>query len=179
MKKIILAVMVILSMSGCATRSLDHNVGNYCVSKNAPVGSTIEGMKVQWTSGGTGCVGNTPIHAKMVLPEDFMTPAMFKWLVDTHDGDLGKAILLGTIGAESASRFEQQKIIIRDCLIGTSRTWGCIPQERREVYVSGYYRSNGTYVNGHYRTSPNSTRLDNYGCTGNPHTGNPGSASKC
>ena len=30
--------------------------------------------------------------------------------------------------------------------------------------VSGYYRSSGTYVQPHYRTSPNSTLFDNYTC---------------
>ena len=30
------------------------------------------------------------------------------------------------------------------------------------VYVQGYTRSNGTYVQGYYRTAPNSTTLDNY-----------------
>ncbi|OYU83011.1 MAG: hypothetical protein CFE24_13205 [Flavobacterium sp. BFFFF2] len=41
------------------------------------------------------------------------------------------------------------------------------------VYVSGYTRSNGTYVEGHYRTAPNYTRNDNYSTVGNvnPYTG--------
>ncbi|MFL6726011.1 MAG: hypothetical protein ACJ8FS_05805 [Sphingomicrobium sp.] len=45
-----------------------------------------------------------------------------------------------------------------------------------EHYVSGYTRSNGTYVTGHYQTNPNSTRNDNYSTRGNinPHTGEPG-----
>jgi hypothetical protein len=32
-----------------------------------------------------------------------------------------------------------------------------------DVYVRGYYRKNGTYVQPHYRTAPNSTTSDNYG----------------
>lgn len=45
-----------------------------------------------------------------------------------------------------------------------------------EHYVSGYVRSNGTYVSGHYQTNANSTRNDNYSTRGNinPHTGEPG-----
>ena len=45
-----------------------------------------------------------------------------------------------------------------------------------EHYVSGYVRSNGTYVQGHYQTNPNNTRNDNYSTRGNvnPHTGEPG-----
>lgn len=41
------------------------------------------------------------------------------------------------------------------------------------TYVSGYTRSNGTYVQGHYRTLPNNTRNDNWSTIGNtnPFTG--------
>ncbi len=43
-------------------------------------------------------------------------------------------------------------------------------------YVSGYTRSNGTYVQGYYRTTPNYTRNDNYSTVGNvnPYTGSYG-----
>lgn len=45
--------------------------------------------------------------------------------------------------------------------------------QARDVYVNGYYRSNGTYVNPHYRSAPNNTTLDNYSTRGNynPYTG--------
>lgn len=45
-----------------------------------------------------------------------------------------------------------------------------------DTYVNGYYKSNGTYVRPHYRTSPNSTNLDNYSTKGNvnPYTGKRG-----
>lgn len=33
-----------------------------------------------------------------------------------------------------------------------------------DVYIKGYYRKNGTYVQPYYRTRPNSIKLDNYGC---------------
>lgn len=33
----------------------------------------------------------------------------------------------------------------------------------REVHVRGYFRSNGTYVQPHVRTAPDSTRSNNYG----------------
>lgn len=41
------------------------------------------------------------------------------------------------------------------------------------VHVNGYYRSNGTYVAPHYRSSPNSTPTDNFSYPGNtnPYTG--------
>ncbi len=45
--------------------------------------------------------------------------------------------------------------------------------------VRGYYRSNGTYVQSYYRTSPNYTKLDNYSTRGNynPYTGKKGYVS--
>lgn len=50
----------------------------------------------------------------------------------------------------------------------------------QDVYVSGYYRSNGTYVQGHYRTAPNSTINDNYSTVGNvnPYTGKAGTVPR-
>lgn len=46
--------------------------------------------------------------------------------------------------------------------------------------VSGYTRSNGTYVNGYTRTQRNSTNHDNYSTSGNhnPYTGTSGSRAK-
>lgn len=32
-----------------------------------------------------------------------------------------------------------------------------------DVYVNGYYRSNGTYVRPHYRSAPDGIRSNNYG----------------
>ncbi|MFZ3071917.1 MAG: hypothetical protein WA162_01595 [Thermodesulfobacteriota bacterium] len=39
-------------------------------------------------------------------------------------------------------------------------------------WVNGYYKSNGTYVEGYYRSSPNNSVLDNYSTKGNsnPYT---------
>ena len=36
-----------------------------------------------------------------------------------------------------------------------------------QTHVSGYTRSNGTYVAPHYRSSPNYTKADNYSTIGN------------
>ena len=49
-----------------------------------------------------------------------------------------------------------------------------------QTYVKGYTRSDGTYVKGHYRSSPNSTQRDNYSTYGNtnPYTGKAGT-KKC
>lgn len=45
-----------------------------------------------------------------------------------------------------------------------------------DVAVNGYYRSNGTYVQPHYRSDPNGTPNDNWSTKGNvnPYTGQPG-----
>lgn len=45
-----------------------------------------------------------------------------------------------------------------------------------DTYVNGYYRSNGTYVAPHYRSSPDSSRLNNWSTQGNtnPYTGQQG-----
>ena len=37
-------------------------------------------------------------------------------------------------------------------------------------YQNGYTRSNGTYVQGHYKTTTNSTNHDNYSTKGNTNT---------
>lgn len=43
----------------------------------------------------------------------------------------------------------------------------------RDVYVKPHIRSDGTYVEGHHRSSPNNTKLDNFSTQGNynPSTG--------
>lgn len=48
------------------------------------------------------------------------------------------------------------------------------------TYVNGYTKSNGTYVQGHYRSSRNSTNHDNYSTSGNynPYAGSAGSRAK-
>ncbi len=45
-----------------------------------------------------------------------------------------------------------------------------------DTYVNGYYRNDGTYVQPHYRTSPDQNRYNNYSSQGNsnPYTGNQG-----
>jgi hypothetical protein len=45
-----------------------------------------------------------------------------------------------------------------------------------DTYVNGYTRQDGTYVAPHYRSSPDSSRLNNWSSQGNtnPHTGQQG-----
>lgn len=46
-----------------------------------------------------------------------------------------------------------------------------------DEFVHGYVRRDGTYVPPHYRSTPNSTKIDNYSTKGNvnPYTGERGS----
>lgn len=52
----------------------------------------------------------------------------------------------------------------------------CVASQARSTSVNGYFKSNGTYVAPHVRTSPNATRLDNYSTQGNynPYNGKVG-----
>ena len=45
-----------------------------------------------------------------------------------------------------------------------------------DTYGRGHYRENGSYVQPHYRTNSNNTRLDNYSTRGNvnPYNGRVG-----
>ena len=55
--------------------------------------------------------------------------------------------------------------------------WGCLAASaafaQGDVYVQGYYRSDGTYVQPHFRSAPNNSVLDNWSTRGNvnPYTG--------
>ena len=48
--------------------------------------------------------------------------------------------------------------------------------EARDVAVRGYTKDNGTYVEPHYRSSPNQYKNDNWSTSGNsnPYTGKSG-----
>ncbi len=51
--------------------------------------------------------------------------------------------------------------------------------EAKDVYVRGYTKSNGTYVEPHHRTAPDNTTSNNYSTQGNtnPYTGKAGTVS--
>lgn len=48
-----------------------------------------------------------------------------------------------------------------------------------QTHVRGYVKKDGTYVAPHYRSAPDSTRVNNYSAQGNanPYTGRAGTAS--
>lgn len=56
----------------------------------------------------------------------------------------------------------------------------CVVSAKAQYYQQGYYRSNGTYVEGHYKSRSNSTNHDNYSTQGNynPYNGNSGSRAR-
>lgn len=51
---------------------------------------------------------------------------------------------------------------------------------QNQIWVNGYYKSDGSYVQGHYRQTPNSTNHDNWSTTQqrNPYTTENGSRAK-
>lgn len=53
---------------------------------------------------------------------------------------------------------------------------GCSGLSAADVHVRGYTRSDGTYVQPHYRTAPDSTKSNNYSTypNVNPYTGQTG-----
>lgn len=55
----------------------------------------------------------------------------------------------------------------------------CCTKKSTDVSVSGYYKSNGTYVQPHYRSGANKSKRDNFSTKGNtnPYTGRKGSKS--
>lgn len=67
-----------------------------------------------------------------------------------------------------------KKLYLAAALAALTVASGAIAQST--VYVRPHVRSDGTVVQGHYRTSPNSTRNDNWSTRPNvnPHTGRAG-----
>lgn len=51
---------------------------------------------------------------------------------------------------------------------------------QNQIWVNGYYKSDGSYVQGHYRQTPNSTNHDNWSTTTqlNPYTNESGARAK-
>jgi|GEM_PF-7073875 len=57
-------------------------------------------------------------------------------------------------------------------VLASAAFWGHA-SANAQVYVRGYYRSDGTYVRPHYRSKPDNTPLNNWSYPGNvnPYTG--------
>ena len=56
---------------------------------------------------------------------------------------------------------------------------GCAAPADADVYVRGHYRSNGTYVQPHYRSDPDGNPYNNWSTKGNvnPYTGKRGTVT--
>lgn len=65
---------------------------------------------------------------------------------------------------------------MKKLLLALLLTLFAVPALAGDVFVNGYFRSNGTYVQPYHRTSPNNTLFDNYSTKGNinPWTGKAG-----
>lgn len=65
---------------------------------------------------------------------------------------------------------------MRKIVLGVVALFALTGPVAAQVYVSPYVKKDGTFVQGHYRSSPNSTTLDNYSTRGNvnPYTGQRG-----
>ena len=70
---------------------------------------------------------------------------------------------------------------MKKIIIGIIATLFIITSTLADTSVKGYYKSNGTYVQPHYISSPNSTTSDNWSTSGNtnPYTGEKGTRRSC
>jgi hypothetical protein len=71
---------------------------------------------------------------------------------------------------------KMKKIPLIIALLVSIISFATAQANKNEIYVQGYSKSNGTHVEGHWRTAPNNTINDNYGTypNVNPHTGKVG-----
>lgn len=93
---------------------------------------------------------------------------------------LARLILVKPKGTRICASFVQPKHPSMKYLLSfvaaMSASWLLAQVNPQYNYVQGYYTSDGTYVEGHYRTDPNSTTNDNYSTypNVNPWTGERG-----
>lgn len=82
---------------------------------------------------------------------------------------IATALLSLAVSSASFAQYNSQSIY-------SNGSFGSISGTTETTTVNGYYRNNGTYVQGHQRTNPNSTNWDNYSTRGNtnPYTGDTG-----
>lgn len=66
--------------------------------------------------------------------------------------------------------------MIKKWIIGAAMVLSFANVGYAQVHVDGYFKKNGTYVEPHYRSAPNSSISDNYSTKGNsnPYTGQMG-----
>ena len=73
---------------------------------------------------------------------------------------------------KSNKKFETSTIITNN----STKSYTYSPTNYDTIWVNGYRKNNGTYVEGHYKTRPNHTVYDNWSTKGNvnPYTGKKG-----
>jgi len=74
---------------------------------------------------------------------------------------------------------KKHQILMAVAILIASAWVGIPAADAGDTYVNGYFRANGTYVQPHYRSAPNRSRLDNYSTRGNlnPYTGRQGTVN--
>lgn len=65
---------------------------------------------------------------------------------------------------------------MRTALLATAVVFATAGTASAQNYVNGYFRSDGTYVQPHYRSAPDGNGFNNFSTQGNvnPYTGQPG-----
>jgi hypothetical protein len=79
------------------------------------------------------------------------------------------------VRARQMQQLREQQIQLQQMEIERQQA-GYAPSNQGDVYVRGYMRSDGIYVQPHYQSAPNGTRTDNFSTRGNvnPYTGKAG-----
>jgi len=98
------------------------------------------------------------------------------WLVQhVHEQPVDGYRVQGLAHRGSAQMPSQKKIAMKKFLAAAVLA-GLASTAFADEYVNGHYRSDGTYVQPHHRSSPNDNEFDNYNAKGNvnPYTGKQG-----
>lgn len=69
-----------------------------------------------------------------------------------------------------------QEVLMKTLMLGMFAVAISVSAFAKDTYVKGYVKKDGTYVQPHYRTSPDSNPYNNYSTKGNtnPYTGKEG-----
>lgn len=85
------------------------------------------------------------------------------WWQDQQRAKLSEAARLDAEAQERINNFMLFTAIAGQSMSQSYQQQGSYYQSTPYIYVNPYLRNDGTYVNGHFRTAPNYTCLDNLG----------------